>query len=294
MTVHEEPVIVTAADGFQLSASAFWPDRPKASVLLSSGTGFPKEFYARLAQAGAERGYAVLTYDYRGIAGSVPETGLRGFEADMLDWGRLDMTAAGEFAMAMAPGQPLFTLGHSVGGHLIGFSPIGKLAAGHAFINVGSGYWGKSAWHYMPLALFFWMIYGPACLAVKGYIPGGGLWGGTALPRKAFMLWRSWCLKPGYFGDVLNQLGPQHFAEIDGPIHSWGANDDPIANRRTTPDILRLYSSASREATWLEPKEFGLKTIGHQGLMSRRCAGIWPQIYDWFDMLIERSATRAP
>lgn len=294
MTVREKSLTVTAADGFELAATAFLPEVPKASVLLSSGTGFPKEYYARLARAGAERGFAVLTYDYRGIAGSVPASGLKGFGADMLDWGRLDMTAAGEAAMALVPGKPFFTLGHSVGGHLVGFSPIGLNAAGHAFLNVGSGYWGKSAWHYRPMALFFWLVYGPACLALKGYIPGGGAWGGTALPRHVYTLWRQWCFKPGYFGEVLDDLAPHYFDQIQAPIQSWGVMDDPIANPRTTPDILKLYSSAPKQEIWLRPADHGLRNIGHQGLMRRRSAAIWPQIYAGFENVIADGALRAP
>lgn len=281
-----ENLIIVAEDRVELAALALVPEAPKASILLSSGTGFPKEFYGRLAEAGAARGFAVLLYDYRGIAASSPATGLKGFKADMLDWGRLDMTAAGEQAMALAPGQPFFTLGHSVGGHLIGFSPIGPDAKGHAFLNVGSGYWAGSAWHYRPAALFFWLIYGPACLALKGYIPTGGLWGGTALPSDVFTLWRRWCFQPGYYGDLLDELMPHWFGEVRAPIRAWGATDDPIANPRTTHDILKLYSAATKENLWIKPADLGQKAIGHQGLMSRRCSAVWDDIYDWFELLI--------
>lgn len=295
MTAYSEDALsLEAEDGFPLAATALVPEHPKASLLLSSGTGFPKEFYLRLARLGAERGYAVLIYDYRGIAGSMPKGGLKGFRADMMDWGRLDMTAAGQAAMELAPGKPFTMMGHSVGGHLVGFSPIGPKAAAHAFLNVGSGYWGKSAWHYRPMALFFWLAYGPACLALKGYIPEGGLWGGTALPRDVYTLWRNWCFKPGYYGDVLDELTPHWFADVTAPIRAWGAADDPIANPATTADILMLYTAAGKENIWLEPSDYGLKQIGHQGLMSRRSAVIWPEIYDWLDGVIGVTSETAP
>ena len=88
-----QAVKLEARDGFAVSAQSICPPSPRAAVLISSGTGFPKELYARLAAYGAERGYASLIYDYRGIAGSAPQT-MRGFQADIMDWARLDFPAA--------------------------------------------------------------------------------------------------------------------------------------------------------------------------------------------------------
>jgi len=296
MTGHDvrtESLTIRARDGYPLSAKAIVPERPKAAVLISSGTGFPKEFYTRVAANGAARGFACLTYDYRGIAGSAPEQ-LRGFKADVTVWGRRDMPAAIDAAGALAPGRPLFTFGHSVGGHLIGFAPNADRALGHAFVNVGSGYWGKHAAHYKPQALFFWLVYGPACLAALGHIPGGGLWGGTALPRGVFTQWRRWCFRPDYFRGELPDLRPNWFDDVTAPIRSWGMTDDPIANRASTPDLLRLYSHAPVEEIWLDPAELSQTAIGHQGLFTRKGEAFWPKPFDWFEEVMDRGEVSGP
>ena len=288
-----EKTTIISRDGYELSAFVVAPERPKAAVLISSGTGFPKEFYRRIAEHGAARGYACLLYDYRGIAGSAPKN-LRGFKADMTIWGRRDMTAAIDAASALAPTKPLYTLGHSVGGHLIGFAANSDKANAHAFINVGSGYWGKHAASYKLQALFFWLIYGPLCLASLGYIPGGGLWGGTALPRNVYTQWRRWCFKPDYYGDELDSLLPNWFHDVREPIRAWGMTDDPIANPSTTSDILAFYKRADTSEIWLTPEDLDQDKIGHQGLFTRKGEAFWPMPFDWFDSLMNAGEEIAP
>mgnify|MGYP006211665911 CR=1 FL=1 len=62
-----------AADGYPLSMRVIHGPNPTVAVLISSGTGMPKGFYDRFARHLAGRGAVVLTYDFRGIAGSRPD-----------------------------------------------------------------------------------------------------------------------------------------------------------------------------------------------------------------------------
>lgn len=284
--IREDEIRFEARDGYSLSARVIAPDNPKAAVLISAGTGFPKGYYRRIALAGAERGYACLVYDYRGIAGSAPER-MRGFEANILDWGRLDFPAALDRAESLAPGRPLFTLGHSVGGHLIGFADNAHKARAHAFVCCGSGYWGGHRAAYRPRVLFFWLGYGPACLALKGYIPEGGVWGGTALPRGVFLQWRRWAFKPGYFGADFETIGEHRFDEVVAPIRSFRFTDDPIATERAARDLLAVYRNAPQELVRLTPADVGAERIGHGGAFKRGAEGFWPMVYDWFDGMVD-------
>ncbi len=65
--------IAPAADGYPLSMRLISAESPAVAVLVSSGTGFPKGFYDRFARHLASKGAVVLTYDFRGIAGSRPD-----------------------------------------------------------------------------------------------------------------------------------------------------------------------------------------------------------------------------
>ena len=56
-----------ATDGWKLEADIYTSPSPKIAVLISAGTGFPRQFYTGLAMYLARQGAVVLTYDYRGL-----------------------------------------------------------------------------------------------------------------------------------------------------------------------------------------------------------------------------------
>ena len=58
----------TDRDGYELAATAFVPSRPlRAAVVLNSATAVPRRIYRGFATYLAQRDFAVLTYDYRGV-----------------------------------------------------------------------------------------------------------------------------------------------------------------------------------------------------------------------------------
>jgi predicted alpha/beta hydrolase len=271
----------SASDGFPLSMRLVTPEQPTHAVLVSSGTGFPKGFYERFARHLAGKGCAVLTCDYRGIAESRPED-LAALEMDYPDWGRLDMAAALDALIKAAPGLPVSHVGHSVGGHFVGFMPNHDRIERHAFVSVGSGYWGLHHRSYNPLELFFWFGFGPFSLARHGFIEGGGLWAGTDLPRGVFETWKRWCLKPAYFSDELKErLRPHQFEAVTAPIRSWIFPDDPIATPRTGPQLLAAYPNAPSEIMVRTPADYGVRRIGHEGAFRRGMEPLWNEIFHW-------------
>lgn len=276
-----ESFVAPAADGYPLAMRLIRPAGPTSAVLVTSGTGFPKEFYERFARHLAEKGAVVLTYDFRGIGGSRPDN-LARLDMDYVDWGRFDMPAALDALAERAPGLPILHVGHSVGGHFLGFMPNHARIARHAFVSVGSGFWGHHHRSYNPLELFFWFGFGPWSLFRHGYVKGGGLWRGADLPRGVYTTWRRWCLKPRYFADELaERLQPNHFHEVTAPIRSWIFPDDPIATPRTGRFMLDLYSAAPRDLIIRRPADYGVGRIGHEGAFRKGMTPLWDEIADW-------------
>ncbi|MDA9009467.1 alpha/beta hydrolase [Alphaproteobacteria bacterium] len=117
-----EPVTFTTSDNYNLSGAIYRPKDPSCAVLISGGTGFPKEFYRHVASHYAIMGALVMLFDYRGIGGSAPDS-LVDCGIGYTDWGRLDMPAALDALSVQASGLPIYHLAHSVGGHFAGFMP---------------------------------------------------------------------------------------------------------------------------------------------------------------------------
>jgi predicted alpha/beta hydrolase len=91
-------------------------------------------YYARFL---AEEGFAVITYDYRGIGASRPAS-LRGSRLRWRDWGELDFDAVVTWARTRDSNGLLAVVGHSIGGFLPGSAP----AAIHVdrFLTIGAQY----------------------------------------------------------------------------------------------------------------------------------------------------------
>lgn len=276
-----EEIEITCADGFPLSSRLYRPEgAPKLAVLISSGTGFPQQYYRHLAAFLMARGAVVLTYDYRGIAGSALEDWPTAI--DLPDWGRLDMDAAVRALARVAPKVPIAHIGHSAGGHLVGFAAHHGLVSRHAFVCVGSGTWYRHWVSRWPLELYFWWVLGPISIWRTGRVGGAGGWRGAALPPKVFRTWRRWSHRASYYGRELRRgLQPHHFEACTAPIRSWVFPDDGIATPATAQDILNCFPNAETEILVRAPSFYGLPRIGHQGAFKQGCEAIWEEWWAW-------------
>lgn len=76
-----ESVSFKAKDGYSLAGKLYTPSKtPHAIILINSGTRIPQGFYSRFANYASEKVFVVLTFDYRRIGESAPES-LKGFKA---------------------------------------------------------------------------------------------------------------------------------------------------------------------------------------------------------------------
>lgn len=274
----ETALTIAARDGYALSALLIEPPAPTGALLFASGTGFPKEFYAPLARFLAQRGHAVLLFDYRGIAGSAPAS-LRGFDASMSDWALRDMPGALDTLAARFPSLPLRWLGHSFGGQVVGVVPGIERCARIATIAASIGRWqGQRAPNKYGAALW-WHVVGPYDLATKGYAARNAIWQGKPLPAGVFRQWKRWCASRRYFAiDVGGALGDGFFDRLREPIRALCFSDDWIATPANVAALHALYERPGVAAKWLTPAELGLTRIDHEGAFLRGNAAIWPHI----------------
>jgi predicted alpha/beta hydrolase len=278
-----EPFDLVTADGHRLAATRYDTESPpRAIVVVAGATAVPQQFYRRCALSLNARGYACITFDYRGVGGSAP-TSLVGYEMDYLDWGRFDLAAV--IAAVARPELPLLILGHSYGGHALGLLPEGcRRVDGLYTFGTGAG------WHgWMPTleqlkVRALWGVVAPALTAWKGYLPFKLLGMGEDLPMGVYRQWRHWCRYPRYFfDDPLTQPHLEGFPRTTTPIMAANAIDDRWAMPRSRDAFMAGYTQAPVETLDIVPYDHGLRRIGHMGYFRAEAHRLWEPVHDWFD-----------
>ncbi len=269
-------------DGWTLAGDIHVGPKPRKAIIISAGTGYPKGFYRHAAGWFADQGAVVLTYDYRGIGDSAPKT-LVGSEIDYPDWG-LDLSAATDAIEQRFPDLPIAHIAHSAGGKFIGLMPNHAKIQRHAFLSVGTGYFGGHHRRNLPLEMYFWWGMGPYSLARHGYIKPIGGWRGQALPPKLFRTWRRWSHRRSYFQPELKTtLTSKFYNDVASPIRSWVFSDDPIATSKSAQDVVDCYPNAASELITVSPPELGLKHVGHDGAFRKGRTAIWEQVWQFLN-----------
>ncbi|HEY6562191.1 MAG TPA: alpha/beta fold hydrolase, partial [Polyangiaceae bacterium] len=252
-----ESLQLETGDGFHLAGTLYLPvGQALGTVIINSATAVPQVFYRRYARYLAGAGMRVLTYDYRGIGQSRPDS-LRGFRATLSDWADHDARAAFRFVSAGFPGAPLAFVGHSFGGQLIGL--VDELRAARASVLVGAqlGYWGN--WPAAERARYALYWYGlvPAITRVWGYLPGkAGL--GADLPAGVALEWARWCRHPDYlFGHRAD--AKERIARFDRPTLLYAFTDDAYAPSGAVQAFVRMAQNPRLELRTLRPSQLGVR-----------------------------------
>ena len=265
--------VLLADDGRQLAASWFEPPAgpARAVALVSPATGAPRGFYRAFALWLAERGYAVLTYDYRGIGGS-RRGALRNERATMRDWAVLDMSAALAAAEARrgTQGLPLLLVGHSFGGNAIPFARgverADALLAVGSQLGVAALYPGVHRW----LATLFFRGIVPATVPLFGYLPGWTMGGSAPLPAGVARQWAHWGRTPGWAYADPAMREHRAAAGLVAPVHLWDVSDDlTFAPARAVDALAAQFRNAAVQRHTLRPSDVGLTRLGHFGAFRR-------------------------
>lgn len=256
---------VAAADGQSLTARFFAPaGTARGSVLVVPAMGVAQDYYRPFAEWLATQGLLVATFDYRGAGLSRPKA-LRGFKADIFDWARLDCAAMIEALARETPQKPLYWIGHSLGGQILGLVPNRDRIAKAVAIATGSGYWRENVPGIRPKAWWLWFVVTPIALSLCGYFPGKALRKVGDLPKGVMAQWRRWCLDREYAIGAEGDAVRAQYASVRTPIVSLSFSDDEMMSARNTESILGFYSGAPRRAKRIAPQDVGARRIGHFG-----------------------------
>lgn len=275
-----EKIQIPARDGYMLSANLYMPKEvSKGFVQIHCGTGIPQKVYSNFASFLAENGFTSLTFDYRGIAESAPRF-LKDSDAKISDWGRLDMSGVFDWVLSNFPNQKKIIAAHSMGGQMVGLMDNHKKIDQLFFIASSTGYWRDMSSPYKWMPAFYWYFMIPIHTKLFGYVNAMKVKQGENLPKGVALEWRKWCTNPDYFEPEFGKtLNPVFFDQITTPIKSIQIQDDPLANKTTANKLLKYFKNAKIDIEEINPKDYGLKKIGHTGFFSRKFKkSLWTKV----------------
>ena len=273
---------LTMSDGAAMVFRSFRsPHRPKAAVIIPCAMGVGQKFYTQFAQWLAGQGYHVTTFDYRGIGFSAPPS-LRECSVDISDWAREDCATIIDHVKARWPALPLYWIGHSLGGQLLGLIPNRDRIDRVLTVATGNGYWLENTWRTRAVVWWLWYVVAPLSLRSAGYFPGRHLRKVGDLPAGVMAQWRRWCLDREYVVGVEGEQVRKAYASIRTPMLSLSFTDDELMSAQGIRSLHRLYVNAPVEYRRIAPPDIGVERIGHFGFFRPQFERtLWPLASQW-------------
>jgi predicted alpha/beta hydrolase len=273
---------ITLKDGSTLVLRTFEPDgAPRACVVLPSAMGVTQNFYSRFAEWLSASGFLVATFDYRGIGLSAPPT-LRGFKMNINRWATEDCPAVIDFVKARLPDAPLYWIGHSLGGQLLGLIPNRDRIDRVMTVATGSGYWLENSWRTRRFVWWMWFVAVPLAVRFAGYFPGKRLRKVGDLPAGVIAQWRRWCLNREYVVGAEGDDTRAAYASVRIPMLALSFTDDEMMSAQSIRSLHDLYSGAPIEYRRIAPPDVAARRIGHFGFFRPQFEQtLWPLVPQW-------------
>jgi predicted alpha/beta hydrolase len=289
-----DEVTIEAVDGHPLGATLIEGGDPACPwVVISPAVGTPHRFYRRFAGFLAEHGYTVVAYDYRGIGASAPRT-LRGFEADMSDWGARDFGGVYRWAAERAGAAGVVVIGHSFGGQILAMPEPPPAPRGVVVVASQSGYWGHWSWPQRLWVRALWRVTIPVSTALFGYFPSSLVGFGEPLPAGAARQWARWGRHPSYLFGHIDARTRARYDAFAAPMLVWSFTDDPIAIRPAVEKLLEGYPAADVEWRHRAPEDLGVSRVGHHGFFREPLREVlWEPTLAWLKSLPPDAGTSA-
>jgi len=186
--------------------------------------------------------------------------------------------------MRSFPNTTYHLVGHSAGGQLLGLMPNAARIKSMFNFASSSGNISNMPYPFKISAVFFLVFFIPFSNFLFGRANSQWVGMGEPLPKKLASQWKKWCQGSGYvatdFGDAIQD---HLYDDLDLPSFWLHASDDGIANDANVRDMVRVYSKTKYEIKSLDPKELGLKQLGHMGFFSAKNKGLWKYALDWLE-----------
>ncbi|MTB52075.1 alpha/beta fold hydrolase [Lewinella sp. W8] len=281
--MQETEIKIQCSDGVKLSGTLFEPSQAKAAVMIAPATGIKRQFYRAFAKHLVGKGFAVVTFDNRGIGQSL-QGAINAGDPSLINWGTLDMTAVLDDLMARYPGQDYHLVGHSAGGQLVGLMKNATALTSMFNFASSSGSIHNAEYPFKIKSAFYLNFFIPVSNLLFGHTKSQWVGMGEPLPKNVSREWSRWCNGKGYVKvDLDTKIKDHLYDQLEFPSLWVHATDDDIANYDNVKDMVRVFSKMNAEIITLSPQAYGFKYIGHMKFFSKRRSALWALAVDWLE-----------
>lgn len=280
------PYAARAADGYAVHGHA-WVHataQRRPVTLINAATSVHSRYYARYAAWLHARGRNVYTYDYRGIGGSRPDHGLRGFSASWTDWGALDCEAVLGLLRTRHPDAPIDVVAHSFGGCALGLARSACTVRHVVSVGAQYAYWRDYARAQRWRMAARWHLVMPLLTRLFGYFPGRRLGWLEDTPAGVVRDWAS--PRASYLARPSMRHAPPApaFTHLRARMLAIGLDDDPFGTPAAVARLLAHYTGCARTHLRMTPADAGATEVGHFAFFHARHADtLWPLTLAWLD-----------
>ncbi|WP_419870076.1 alpha/beta hydrolase family protein [Chryseobacterium sp. CT-SW4] len=268
-------IILYTQDKTELTAHLFLPEKSNRKLLLiNSATGVKQQIYFSFAQYFSEKGYTVITYDYRGIGLSKPSK-MKNFKASMRIWGSEDYKTVTDYIKNQFSDYQKYCLGHSVGALILGMNPDSGLFKKFVFVGTQNAFVGNLKWRTKVEAYLGFGIAQPLTTQLLGYFPAHWFGLGESLPKNCAYDWRTLILNKKSTNRLLEKV-PDYSKDLVQKVFVIRAEDDVWLTEKGVKSLLgETYPNLKPEYRLVKTSESEKKEIGHVNFFRSYNRKLW-------------------
>lgn len=269
-------LILKTPDHFPLSVKIFEPEMSNGKLLLiNSATGVKQQIYFSFAKYLAEKGFTVITYDYRGIGESKPKK-MNGFKASMRIWGTVDFKTVTNFIKKEYAGFDKFCLGHSVGALILGMNADSQIFKKFIFVATQDAYLGNLNFKVAVAGLLGFGIALPIMTHFLGYFPANRFGLGESLPKGVAFDWQTLILNKKSTKRLYETNEADFSKNLYQPTFIIHAEDDSWVTQKGMRNLMKT-TYPHLKTTYREVKisESDKGEIGHVNFFRSFNRGLW-------------------
>ncbi len=263
----------------------------KGIIIINPATAVKQSIYASYSNYLATQGFMVVTFDYQGIGLSRIKK-ITAYKTRLHQYSE-DAKAVFDYIIENYD-QNIIIVGHSVGGIFIGFSKSNThfRLIGAYCICMQSGYKGYAPSRKtkgMLNILYYGII--PTLTIIKGFLPAKSLKLGEDLPKEVAKEFAMWGRNKRYNLDFIeSNPAYNYFGVLSFPMYLVNFSDDEWSTQNSINDIANLFTNCVLEKEYVNPKQVGLRKVGHMGFFSPRSKKpLWQNSFEWINKIFEKN-----